>query len=940
MVLRDKLYFMRKEFKQKERYNQVEKKIPSKVLGEVWRKVYDNNPQLEALLLEAKTKAGTNKPLNQYWNEAIAGTTLEDEYSKEELFEEAAEDLGIDLDQYTEERKFIEYDFNIPPFEQSTTARNNMILELSRKRLEDYETFEERLTPGGFRNPSRAARVMRELLYRDNSSSIKGNELNLSEIRRRAETEKDPEPEYDPSNPMTIITYNKQNQIASKLIGIFANHNTHHAFISSLAECKFDPKTGSIAFGNHPEGLYDLLHAPDGADTFLSMAEYLASSVDAVKDPVLNFLNLNTLTADSGALLSRLGYSFEEIGLLFNQPIIRELCEYCVDNNITDITNGISEIVNRHKITGFEKLGVNPHTLSTERLAYNVTVETNKVEREVQIQALKLFSQISNQAKDLSQFILNSKFTAANSVSSTFGDAYEKMDRLYNYLKSSEASSLIIKVNDYNDFGLTTLAKDKGLGTKEYLSILMRNPMAFEQVMSDCNLEALDFFSRLVPYGNQTYTNARRVLSNFTRGKYLQGEVIDNIFRDIPVYMLQREGRSNLNPLNPYKDKEGNITTMTNREYYLNIFPKELYSFLSKHKELQNYNLFKYLSPNFETDKEGNQKFFISPQDTGGIGVNTVDLIRQEWMNLYNNKDTRWVVEGIFNYSFYTVGFNFNHNSFINLVPTEFKLNYAVAEDYSGNPITYIDYLREIMDNKHDVDAMTFADLFVRNHPNESSLVYSPKGKAVEIIGGLLKTDSGVPANSFTISKNNMGTRLNSFIIDVNKDEGVTYFRPYVKIGDTLYRAVGNAVNGSFYASNTNMITYQKVSILGDTINSIDYADSDTPTGRAPEVRTNAESKDTTSDGESKLLTNEMLDNLFIEALKRSKNQLIAFLADSSNPNYISDASRREIVAEESINEYISKIGDYSREDKIDTIKSEAKDLLKGFVDAEGNPIC
>jgi hypothetical protein len=29
---------------------------------------------------------------------------------------------------------------------------------------------------------------------------------------------------------MTIIIYNQQNQVAGKLIGVFANQNTNHAF--------------------------------------------------------------------------------------------------------------------------------------------------------------------------------------------------------------------------------------------------------------------------------------------------------------------------------------------------------------------------------------------------------------------------------------------------------------------------------------------------------------------------------------------------------------------------------------------------------------------------------------------------------------------------------------------------------------------------------------
>ncbi len=54
-------------------------------------------------------------------------------------------------------------------------------------------------------------------------------------------------------------------------------------------------------------------------------AAFLAASVDAVKDPVLSFFNLNTFTADSAMLLIGLGYDFNEVGLLLRQPIIEEL---------------------------------------------------------------------------------------------------------------------------------------------------------------------------------------------------------------------------------------------------------------------------------------------------------------------------------------------------------------------------------------------------------------------------------------------------------------------------------------------------------------------------------------------------------------------------------------------------------------------------------------
>jgi hypothetical protein len=68
------------------------------------------------------------------------------------------------------------------------------------------------------------------------------------------------------------------------------------------------------------KSLSDLLHydGKDGVDPELTIAELLAASVDAVKDPILNDLNINTLTANTACLLGRIGYSTDEIALLFN----------------------------------------------------------------------------------------------------------------------------------------------------------------------------------------------------------------------------------------------------------------------------------------------------------------------------------------------------------------------------------------------------------------------------------------------------------------------------------------------------------------------------------------------------------------------------------------------------------------------------------------------
>jgi len=83
-----------------------------------------------------------------------------------------------------------------------------MLITLISQRLQDVETFKERTTPGGFANKSTDAREMRELLYGDVNEFYVNGAFNFTKLRERASETKDPEPNYDPSDPMTIITYN------------------------------------------------------------------------------------------------------------------------------------------------------------------------------------------------------------------------------------------------------------------------------------------------------------------------------------------------------------------------------------------------------------------------------------------------------------------------------------------------------------------------------------------------------------------------------------------------------------------------------------------------------------------------------------------------------------------------------------------------------------
>lgn len=562
----DKLYFMRNEYRQRE--------LSSSEVAEIWKEFYETYPNIKDVLKEAREEDTESlNRLYKYWDKAGLP------YSYKEAFAQFIADRGY--------ISFESYDFSKSPLDNTRAARNNMLIKLIQERLMDYETFEQRYTPGGFANASKAARTLRELLFGNLEGIVSRETVDFNAIAERAKDSKsDPEPNYDPSDPMTIITYNQQNQVAGKLIGIFANQNTNHAFSSLMREFTLkDP----IRFAGHSYN--DLLHAPKGIDVDLNVAEFLAASVDAVKDPVLNFLNLNTITADAGAVLARIGYTTQEIGLLFNQPIIKEICEYSFNNGVT-ADMAMREVVKNYMGDDTESPKANPdEDFSINKLALNIV--NDRVMREQgknamdnqsfkadQLKVAELFSQIQTVAGDISQFVTSSKFTASNAVGSTFGDLYSQQMKVKNYIdkfvvkNGKNALSVNMKVTDIIDSPITNNTNLQG-SNQEYLESLIENPLAYEQAMYDMNRRAGMLLNSYYPYNTPSYSGARNRLAELTKSNFLDADTINSIHSDMLVYMLSQQEDSLFNgemPILVNSINTSNLDTTVN-SYTGNITP-------------------------------------------------------------------------------------------------------------------------------------------------------------------------------------------------------------------------------------------------------------------------------------------------------------------------------------------------------------------------------
>lgn len=772
----DKLYFMQREYhKTFTSSAYTESHFSDSDKYQIWGSFYEDNPEVRSALEDAQHEAEMKNPslvqhiirrgvdtgrvrhltpLNSYWD--AAGITDRFNITKQEAFAKSAQESGIKPTQNLVKGEVTEkmdtYDFDKSPEENSRASRNNLLIDLIQARLMDPQTARQRYTPGGFENAHKAARLMRELDHGDlNGVTTESNgvitSINLSKLSDRQDDDTDPEPNYDPTDPYTILVYNQQNQVAGKLIGIFANESTNHAFASSVDVFELNEP---IQFCGH-YNYKDFLHKddPDMAwQASHNVAEFLAASVDAVKDPVLNFMNLNTITADAGAVLARIGYNMTEIGLFLKQPIIMKACEDSFNSgkNINTVIDDIRRDLKSH-LTGVntdEKVDLTADVLALGIVNDRKMREEGKTtddflaeNAKTQMAVLNLFSNVLKASQDVLDFVLNTKFTASNAVSSTFGGMYAQQLKVQRYLdkfpksdkdKGSLSYKMVVAKGLQETGMFSTPIEDDNknltMKKKEYLRHVRFNPFAYEQAMYDANRKAIKLLAKYYPYETDLYKGVRGRMQELARFGSLSEDDINEIHSNLPVALLAKQTKSMFNGEAVHK-KDGNELPYTNRQYYREKFAEDLMSQIAQDPNLAKLKIFEYLTPTSEIVEAGKDKrglpitkevWRIDMQDVGGLDADTKEEIRESWAYLmevddqgyFKNEDYAELGRDLFMYCFYQLGFDFSPFSFMHLAPTAVK-----------------DHILVERENSLPLNSFTTINAGTREKPSDDVLVWS-----------------------------------------------------------------------------------------------------------------------------------------------------------------------------------------------------------------------
>ena len=647
--------------------------------------------------------------------------------------------------------------------------RNNRVFDIMYGLLTHPATARKMFNPGSFNVQKRAARITTLLENGYNYNDIKG--MSLSELNNEVGKLAS---QQDIIFSSSQVYFHKQNMTAAKLIGIFANNNTSHAFLS-LQDIRLNIPTGEeftfdgIQVSDNMK--LDNITALDG-HTLISktIAGYLAASVDAVKDPVLNFMNLNTMTAGPAMVLARLGFDVESIALFLTQPLIKQVTrEYFRLNNegyisVEDLVDKVlsSEEYKGQNIELHQKDLINT-SFTKEEMADEIS--NPDVTSEYQIRALLLLKKLATMSKSLNTITFLTKFNSTtNAPGPMISDNLVMEERYNKFLDDMHSLNPPFKPS---------------------AALVIRNsPILsafYESTLGDYGACEKLF----APYFYQ-YSDKFKVILSAMRNYIKSNLDSDTIDKMVNFFILYKLSTTNFMIGNKKNADGSDMTAEEARDYYVNDFPRE---FKDKIAELGigNNSLIRIIT------FEGKTKKCPIPtlqSKTGSYSIDMQEQIKAAWTDLIQSTDPKVQQLGkdLFLYNLYRSGFQFNPKTFLHLASTDVKLLMD----------NYVELIREPNSGNDNIDTMNFIVQFLRNYSFNRKLVPELKeDKNLKISNSKDRKGN----KTLVLTFDSKGKGISSIVTQANKEgktlapiiqyDGNIYYRQYeeyakpIQDGDT-----------------------------------------------------------------------------------------------------------------------------------------------------------
>lgn len=713
----------------------------------------------------------------------------------------------------TKEGKFITdtYDFTKQPSENTREARHNLLLDMARSIWSHADISDQINHPGSFDNVKIAARIMDifddESLLQQWAYEHKVDVENLEQLWDSLQNTSLDEidsflqktrKEMSPMGLDTYIYNHQQNMAGAGLIGIYANNNTGQA---KMQNSNVTLKVPYLIDGRAVSDItQQYTITSKGIKKLISQnaAEFLAASVDNVKDPNLAKLLQKPNTAFLACYLLRLGFSIPQIGLVYKHPAVADLI-----NSTGKIS---SKALSYSPLNFEERIIFDPSELQSYVGAMNefntldyVYLQTHKAQYqrgiEVIYDAMKALKEEGFKEKAPGELL--------NAALERIGMSQDTFDELQSYagLKYSTAQT-VIKMLQEAEIIKTLTQLSRADSPNGAVGISMPDAILQKQALDVFNFNAN---KKTNPFNNlNTLVNNQNGLSIKSRRELEEGFMnqplsmlqafynlgINSTFELLKPYFpaLNNIGMSeikhimghannymvNKNVLNSYMKSatiynmsktslfgdDVNHTSREKRTYYMYEFPAEFDKFKVENKEASQIGIIKNLKV-----KDGS----IILERSGRMTPDVREKFMRDFDALLQSPDVkvREMTTKLFMYSFYKDGLYFGPNSFGTFFSTDFMLN--------------IPGYREALEkaNKQEYN-QNLLDQFYYYY--QSPLLYAqPTGNVEQSANGKIIAPTKAVFNPY------------------GKFTGIGSILPYITVGQKFYKLTESNFNTAIY---------------------------------------------------------------------------------------------------------------------------------------------
>lgn len=517
--------------------------------------------------------------------------------------------------------------------------RDNKIIDMTYAVLTNQMTADKILNPGGFDAPKKMGYMV--AAYKNPANKgISWNALqgmSIDELKKLSYTDK------DLTFADTQVQFYKQNSAAASLIGVFAVNKVAHATLESndifldVSEiCGNDNFTiAGTTFGGRMQ--VDQKYDREGTLIGKTLGSLVSASADAVKDPILNLMNVNMTTAGMLNTMLRLGMTFNDAALFLSQDVIERLLNQFNRENLTNYVS-LDSLINkwldtyRQKYNISDSSNINTEPLSTEELVNGLT---SKEHEATDYKVLLAFQKMRSLTDAMRKPTYATRF---NSISSAVGPLI--VDNLIIEHKMSQ----FIDANTGNGTHFYTAD-----GVPVDINDIFFNHPVLKQFARTVYI-AKSLFSDM-PAGSVGFRNLLAQLPKDIADKmYGDKKLLDQFSNFYQSYLLVQSG----------------VIDSKNLKDYVTAFPKWFMEQNFK-DEFPNNELIQAIRMNV-SKKTGHPYLTIN---ITGMDEQRKEELRSAWIDLH--KADPKLSKMLFDYSFFRAGIGFSPKTFMALVPTYVK---------------------------------------------------------------------------------------------------------------------------------------------------------------------------------------------------------------------------------------------------------------------------